>query len=339
VTGVGIIGLGMAVKPHALALRDLEAAGRVRVLGGFAPSGDRRAAFAAAWGWPVFDRIEALLHAPGLDLVIILTPPRTHLPLAEQALAAGCHLLVEKPVEWDAPRAAALVDAATRAGRRAAVVFQHRFRPAALRLKAALAEGALGDILSASASIRWWRDDAYFATPGRGMKARDGGGVLLTQAIHTLDLLLHLAGPVRSVTGFARTSGLRAIDTEDIAAAALRFANGAIGAVDATTVARPGFPERIEIAGTRGSAALVAERLDLHIAGGAPEVIDHGNAGGGGADPMAFDHGPHRAMITEVLDAIVQDRPPSNDAATGLPVQRLIEAWLRSADSGVPETP
>jgi predicted dehydrogenase len=339
VTGIGIIGLGMAVKPHALALRDLEAAGRVRVLGGFAPSGDSRAGFAAAWGWPVFDRIEALLAAPGLDVVIILTPPRTHLPLAEQALAAGCHVLVEKPVEWDASRAGALVDAAARAGRIAAVVFQHRFRPAALRLKAVLDDGALGDILSASASIRWWRDDAYFATPGRGMKARDGGGVLLTQAIHTLDLLLHLAGPVQDVTGFARTSGLRAIDTEDIAAAALRFANGAIGAVDATTVARPGFPERIEIAGTNGSAALVAERLDLHIAGRAPEVIDHGSAGGGGADPMAFDHGPHRAMITEVLDAIAQRRAPSNDAATGLPVQRLIEAWLRSAASARVETP
>lgn len=338
-TGVGIIGLGMAVKPHALALRDLEAAGRVRVLGGFAPSGDRRAAFAAAWGWPVFDRIEALLTAPGLDLIVILTPPRTHLPLAEQALAAGCHVLVEKPVEWDAARAAALVEAAARAGRRAAVVFQHRFRPAALRLKAALESGMLGDVLSGSASIRWWRDGAYFATPGRGMKARDGGGVLLTQAIHTLDLLLHLAGPVESVTGFARTSGLRAIDTEDIAAAALRFANGAIGAVDATTVARPGFPERIEIAGTRGSAVLAAERLDLHIEGRAPEVIDHGAAGGGGADPMAFDHGPHRAMIAEVLDAIAQGRAPSNDAATGLPVQRLIEAWLRSAESGRAEAP
>jgi predicted dehydrogenase len=339
VTGVGIIGLGLAVKPHALALRDLEAAGRVRVLGGFAPSGDRRAGFAAAWGWPVFDRVEALLASPGLDLVILLTPPRTHLPLAQQAFAAGRDVLVEKPVEWDAARAQALVQAAADAGRTAAVVFQHRFRPAALRLKEALDAGALGRILSASASIRWWRDEAYFATPGRGTKARDGGGVLLTQAIHTLDLLLHLAGPVERVMGVARTSGLRAIDTEDIAAAALRFANGAVGAVDATTVARPGFPERIEIAGTQGSAVLAAERLELYIAGAPPEVIDHGSAGGGGADPMAFDHAPHRAMIVEVLDAIAQTRAPSNAAATGLPVQRLIEAWLRSSESGRAEAP
>jgi predicted dehydrogenase len=171
------------------------------------------------------------------------------------------------------------------------------------------------------------------------MKARDGGGVLLTQAIHTLDLLLHLAGPVERVMGMAATSPLRAIDTEDVAAAALRFANGAIGAVDATTVARPGFPERIEIAGTQGSAVLVAERLDLHVAGRAPEVIDHGSAGGGGADPMAFDHGPHRAMIAEMIDAIARDRAPANDIATGLPVQRLVEAWLRSNATGRAEAP
>lgn len=337
--GVGIIGLGMALKPHALALRDLGSAGRVRVVGGAARDEARRAAFTAAWGWPAFDTVDALLSTPGLDLVLILTPPGTHLPLGEAALAAGKHILVEKPVEWDAARATTLTDAVRRAGRIGAVVFQHRFRPAALRLKQALANGALGDLLSCSASIRWWRDEAYFGTPGRGTKARDGGGVLLTQAIHTIDLLLHLAGPVAGVRGIARTSPLRAIDTEDMAAAALRFTNGAIGAVDATTVARPGFPERIEIAGTSGSAVLAAERLELLIAGRAPEVIDHGSAGGGGADPMAFDHGPHRTMIAEVLDAIEAGRAPSNDIATGLPVQRLIEAWLRASESGREEAP
>jgi predicted dehydrogenase len=164
--------------------------------------------------------------------------------------------------------------------------------------------------------------------------ARDGGGVLLTQAIHTLDLLLHLVGPVRDAAGFAATSPLRpSIDTEDVVAAALRFENGAIGALDATTVARPGFPERVEIAGTLGSAVLSGHRLELHGPDGAPpEVSGDEGPGGGGADPMAFDHGPHRALITEVLDAIEAGREPSNNARSGLPVQRLIEAVL--ADSG-----
>jgi predicted dehydrogenase len=166
------------------------------------------------------------------------------------------------------------------------------------------------------------------------MMARDGGGVLLTQAIHTLDLLLHLAGPVALLAGFARSSALRAIDTEDIAAAALRFASGAIGALDATTVAEPGFPERIEIAGTGGSATLVAERLELHVKERPVEILDGSLAGGSGADPMAFDHGPHRAMIVEMFDAITAGRQPSNAGATGLAVQRLIAALLESATSG-----
>jgi predicted dehydrogenase len=332
--GIGIVGLGMAVAPHMLAIRELEAEGRVRLLGGFAPSTTRRGAFAQAWQAPVFLSLEALLASPGLDLVIVLTPPGEHLSVTEAAAKAGKHVLVEKPLEVTLDRAEALVRVAGHAGVTLGVVFQHRFRPAALRLKQAIAGGELGELLSCSASIRWWRSAAYFAQPGRGTMARDGGGVLLTQAIHTLDLLLHLAGPVAQVGGFARTSPLRAIDTEDIAAAALRFANGAIGALDATTVAEPGFPERIEIAGTRGSAALVAERLELHIKDQPPEVLDRGLAGGGGADPMAFDHGAHRTMLAEMLDAIEQGRAPMNAGVTGLGVQRLIGAILESSRSG-----
>ena len=332
--GVGLVGLGMAVAPHALALRDLEMAGRARLIGGFSPSADRRGAFVTRWGAPAFNSLEALLAASGLDIVLVLTPPAQHLPVAEAAAAAGKHLLVEKPLEFDAARAAALVEVARRAGVTLGVVFQHRFRPAALRLKAALAAGELGQPLAASATIRWWRDAGYFAQPGRGMRARDGGGVLLTQAIHTLDLLLHLMGPVGEAAAFARTSPLRAIDTEDIVAACLRFSNGTIGTLDATTVARPGYPERIEVAGTRGSAMLVAERLELHREGLPPEIVEGGSAGGGGADPMAFDHGPHRAMLAEMFDAIEQGRPPMNAGASGLPVQRLIEALLASAGSG-----
>lgn len=327
---VGLIGLGMAAQPHMLALRDLEAEGRLRIAGGFSPSADRRAAFATRWSVPVFDSLDAVIAAS--DLLLVLTPPGAHLPMVQAAAAAGRHVLVEKPLEITAERAQRLLDAA--AGITLAVVFQHRFRPASLRLKQAIDSGALGKLLSCSASIRWWRDAAYFAQPGRGMKARDGGGVLLTQSIHTLDLLLHLAGPVDRLAALAVTSPLRSIDTEDIAAATLRFASGAIGVLDATTVAEPGFPERIEIAGTGGSAVLVAERLELHLKGQPVEILDRGLAGGGGADPMAFDHGPHRSMIAEVLDAIAAKRPPSNSGASGLSVQRTIEAILRSAREG-----
>jgi len=331
-TRIGIVGLGMAVQPHLLAIRDLEQAGRARLVGGFSPSTPRREAFAVRWQAPIFERLDALIAAS--DLVLILTPPGAHLLIAEVAADAGKHLLIEKPLEITTARAEALVALAARAGVTLGVVLQHRFRPAALRLHQAITGGALGTLLSCSASVRWWRDAAYFAQVGRGMKARDGGGVLLTQAIHTLDLLLHLAGPVTEVAAFARTSPLRSIDTEDIAAATLRFESGAIGVVDATTVAEPGFPERIEIAGTGGSAALIAERLELHVKGRAVEVLDRGAAGGGGADPMAFDHGPHRGVMVEMLDAIDEDRAPSNSGVTALPVLRLIDAVLESVESG-----
>jgi UDP-N-acetyl-2-amino-2-deoxyglucuronate dehydrogenase len=329
--GVGLIGLGMAVKPHITSLRELEAEGRVRIVGGFSPSSARRLDFSQAWATPVFDRQEDLLAAPGLDLVLILTPPGTHLPIVQAVAAAGKHILVEKPVEISAARGEALASAAEAAGVQCGVVLQHRFRPASLHLKTLLDAGDLGQILSASASIRWWRDDAYFGKEGRGTRARDGGGVLLTQAVHTLDLLLHLAGPHQDVAGFAYTSPLRAIDTEDVAAAAIRFRSGAIGVLDATTVARPGYPERIEIAGTRGSAVLETFQLTVNRTEGGPEIVGSLQSGGGGADPMAFDHGPHRAVITEMLDAIEQKRVPSNNVRSALHVQRLIEAVLADA--------
>jgi predicted dehydrogenase len=329
--GVGLIGLGMAVMPHMLSLRELEAAGRIRIVGGFSPSKERRAAFAGQWKAPIFDRHEDLLARPELGLVLILTPPGSHLPIAESVAASGKHMLVEKPLEISVSRGEALVAAAEAAGVRCGVCLQHRFRPASLRLKAAIDAGEFGQILSASASIRWWRDDAYFKQPGRGMRARDGGGVLITQAIHTLDLLLHLVGPHKDVAGFISTSPLRAIDTEDVVAAAIRFAGGAIGVIDATTVARPGYPERIEIAGTTGSAVLEALQLTINRTEGKPEIIGTAQSSGGGADPMAFDHGPHRAVITEVLDAIEQRREPSNSAYSGLQVQRLVEDLLADA--------
>ena len=326
---VGVIGLGMAVKPHLLSLRELELAGRAKFLGGFSPSTERRVAFAKQWDAPVFEHCDALIEAA--DLVLILTPPWTHLPVAEAVTKAGRHVLVEKPLEATVERAEALASVAEVSGVRCGVVLQHRFRPASLRLKAVIDSGELGDLLSASASIRWWRDEAYFKQAGRGTKARDGGGVLLTQAIHTLDLLLHLAGPVKDVAGFAFTSPLRAIDTEDVAAAAVRFQSGAIGTLDATTVARPGYPERIEIAGTKGSAVLETFQLTINRAGRDTEVVGSAQSGGGGADPMAFDHGPHKTLITEMLDAIEQGREPSNNARSALHVQRLIQAWLGDA--------
>jgi predicted dehydrogenase len=332
--GVGIVGLGLALKPHALALRDLAA--KVDVIGGFAPSSARRADFAATWQWPVVDSLRALCDDPRIDALLILTPPRTHTELAVAAARAGKHVLLEKPVAVDLAEATALVDAVEHCDRTLAIMFQHRFRPGARALRELLRPHALGDLVSVSTSIRWWRSPEYFAQAGRGMMARDGGGVLLTQAIHTLDLLLDLVGPARQVMASCRTSPLRAIDTEDIACATVMYENGAVGVIDATTTAYPGYPERIEIAGTLGSAMLEAERLVAQVAGRPPVVAEGSSAGGGGADPMAFSHEPHRRLIEDFVDAIREGRPPQANGRSALAVHALIDAMLASSAAGAP---
>jgi predicted dehydrogenase len=331
-TGIGVIGLGMAIKPHMLALRDLR--DRVDVVAGFSPTPARRAEFSRAWEVPGAASLEALLDDPRVGAVLISTPPRTHGELALRAARAGKHVLLEKPLDVDHAAARRVVDEVERLGRTFGVVFQHRFRAASMTLRDQLEREALGKLVSVSASIRWWRSFEYFAEPGRGMLARDAGGVLLTQAIHTLDLLLDLVGPVRRVTALVRTSPLRAIDTEDIACATVEYASGALGVIDATTTAYPGYPERIEIAGTRGSARLEVEGLTLHRHGEPLIAIDGGSAGGGGADPMAFTHESHRGLWSDFLDAVEEKRQPRASARSALRVHSLIDAMLESSRSG-----
>jgi UDP-N-acetyl-2-amino-2-deoxyglucuronate dehydrogenase len=325
---IALLGLGMAVKPHAASLMDLHE--RVEVAAAYAPSPERRKQFAANYPFPVVDSLEAIIDDRSIATVLILTPPWTHDELVRRCAAAGKNVLLEKPIDVTAARAAALIDCCEHAGVAFGVVFQHRFRPASLQLHALLQRQALGQILSASATIRWWRGPDYFAQTGRGTQARDGGGVLLTQVIHTLDLLLHLAGPARSVLALADNSGLRGLDTEDRVAAAVRWANGASGVIDATNLAYPGYPERIDIAGTEGSAVLEGERLLVHLKDGRVIRHDPGDTGGSSADPMAFSHGAHRALIEEFLDAIDAGRTAMNSARSGLAVQQLIDALLES---------
>lgn len=326
---VGVIGLGMAAAPHAQSLIDL--AERVEVAGCYSPTPARRDAFASRYGLPVVERVEAILDDPSVSAVVVLTPPDSHAAVVTRCAAAGKHVLLEKPLDATPAGARAVVDAMERAGLTLGVVLQHRFRASAERLAGLLARGVLGQPVSAAVAVRWWRDAAYYAQPGRGMKARDGGGVLLTQAIHTLDLFVSLLGLPSAVAGFAATSALRSMDTEDVVAAALRYDDGLLATVDATTAAFPGFPERIEIAGTLGSAVLSGDTLAvrLHDGGTIEEGAGSGTLGGG-ADPMAFPNLHHRAVLADFLDALDQGRRPRVDGREALKVHRLIEALLAS---------
>jgi UDP-N-acetyl-2-amino-2-deoxyglucuronate dehydrogenase len=330
---VAVVGLGMAHKPHLQSLREL--GGVAEIAACHAPSPARREEFGQKNpDLPVAADLDRLLGDGSINAVILLTPPTTHLELVERCAGAGKHVLLEKPVEVSAERARRAVEIMERAGLTFGVVLQHRFRAAAQKLRNLVHSGELGSPLSASAAIRWWRPPEYFAQPGRGMRARDGGGVLLTQAIHTLDLFQSLTGPIARVAAMAKTSPLRKIDTEDIAVAAIEFANGAVGTIDATTVSYPGFPERIELACVNGTAVLAAESLEVFWKDGRHDRHEGSAAGGGGADPMAFSHEAHKALITDFLAGVRERREPAVSGREAVKVQVLIEAMLRSSAEG-----
>ena len=321
---VGIVGLGMAVTPHAKSLLDLKL--RVEVAHAFSPTAERRRKFGALYGFKVCDSLDSILNDRSVDAVLIFTPPNTHLELVEKFAVAGKHILLEKPVETTTERAERLVKAARKV--KLGIVLQHRFRPGAEKLRQMLPE--LGQLVSASAAIPNWRPQSYYDQPGRGTKARDGGGVLLTQGIHTLDLFLSLVGDYSKVVSFARTTPVHRMETEDLVAAAVEFKNGAIGTVHATTTAYPGFPERIELIGTKGTAVLEGPSLKIQLTDGRKvEVTAEG--GGTGADPMAFPHDWHRAVLTDFFDAIENDRQPRVSGDEALKVHRFIDRLLGSA--------
>lgn len=326
---VGIIGLGMALKPHLTSLEEL--GDRVEIAACYTPSPQRRRAFSATSTHPLTDSLDSILSNHGIDVVFILTPPMSHLDLVERCAAAGKHVLLEKPIDVSSERSCAVVRAMEKSRRALAIMLQHRFRATSRTLYQAMRNDDLGALISGSASIRWWRPPEYYAQPGRGMRARDGGGVLITQAIHTLDLFQSFTGLIARVTAFATTSLLRKIDTEDIACGAVEFANGAIGSIDATTVAYPGFPERIELACEKGTAVLSAETLDLYFKDGRHIHHEGVESKSGGSDPMAFSNDAHKALIIDFLDAIDNNRDPTVSGREALKVHLLIDALLRSA--------
>jgi UDP-N-acetyl-2-amino-2-deoxyglucuronate dehydrogenase len=320
---VALVGLGMAVTPHARSLLDLS--DRVEVAYAYSPSEARRKSFAQRFPFPQCDRLETILEDRSVQAVLILTPPSTHLDLVSRFAQSGKHILLEKPLEISTARAQMLVEQALRV--KLGVVLQHRFRPAAEELHRNLSR--LGKLVAASAWIPNWRPQSYYDQPGRGTKARDGGGVLLTQGIHTLDLLLSFAGEAAEVKSFWTTTPVHRMETEDLVCAAVRWKSGALGVVQATTTAYPGFPERIELVGVSGTAVLEGTALQMRFHEGTSlELKTEAGAGGTGADPMAFPHDWHRGVLADFLDAIESGRAPRVSGAEALKVHRFIDALL-----------
>jgi predicted dehydrogenase len=324
--GLAVIGLGSALAPHAKGILELSA--RVRVVHAVARNPEQQRFVAEAYGFPTSGDAAAAIADPRVDAVMILTPTNVHLEIAEAAFAAGKHVLCEKPLDVTVERAERLVAAGRRADRRLAMMLQHRFRPASQRLKALLDANELGDVQAATMTVPWWRPQSYYDQPGRGVKSRDGGGVLLIQAIHTLDLFRWCVG-IRSVdAAIVRTTALHRMETEDYATALVRLGNGAPGTIVATVAAFPGGPEQIMVIGSKGVARMDGSNLRVSFLDGSEDVLQDVGGSGSGSGFMAFSHEPHKAVIADFLDAIEQGRDPAIPGEEALATQRVIDVII-----------
>lgn len=331
--GVGVIGTGMAAKPHALALKSLE--DRIDVRGVYSRTADGRAAFCSEYGFAEAASLDALADDPEVRAIILITPPNQRTELVERFAAAGKHLLMEKPVERTSDAARQIVETCEQAGVSLGIVFQHRFRQASQVLAKLVVSGDLGAIGLARALVPWWRDQSYYDEPGRGTYARDGGGVLISQAIHTLDLMLSITGPVSDVQAVAGTTAFHKMEAEDFVAGGMRFESGAMGSVMATVAAFPGEAESITLDCEKGSAHLQSGTLTVNLRDGRSETFGEAADGtGGGADPMAFPFDWHRDLILDFVEAVDAGRAPSVTGREALKVHDLIDALITSSREG-----
>lgn len=332
--GIGIVGAGMAVKPHMLALQDLARRGIVDVRGVHTRDPAKRAAFVAESGFPSIDSFDAMLGDPALDAIILMTPANAREELVAAAANAGKHILMEKPVERTTEAASRIVACCEAAGVKLGIVFQHRFRVGSLAMKQLVADGSLGDMATVYLVVPWWRPQSYYEEPGRGTFARDGGGVLISQAIHSMDLMLSLTGPVTEVQAIAGTSSMHRMETEDFVAGGLRFANGAMGSIMATVTVYPGETEHMIFNCANATAKLSGGVLDVNWHDGRRERFGEDVRTGTGGDPMDFPYDWHMAQIEEFIDAVRSDRQPVSNGQTALRVHHLIDALLLSSAEG-----
>lgn len=310
---IGILGAGGISDTHARAARAIDG---VRIVAVHGANREKAAALAHAAGAAAFDDLDSFFAQP-MDIVAIGSPSGLH---AEQAIAAirrGIHVLVEKPVDTTTAKIDALIAEADRSSAKVGVFFQERLTPELVTLKASLDAGALGDPVFISGHVKWYRPPEYYAASRwRGTRALDGGGALMNQGIHTVDVLLWLFGPVTSVMG--RTANrLHRIEVEDTATALLEFESGAFGTIEATTAAFPGFPRRLEVSGTRGTVVHEEPARTAAVA----------------------DATPHRRVFEDFIAAIRSGGTPACDAREGRRSVAVIEAIYRSARSGKTERP
>ena len=339
--GFGIVGAGVISAFHARALGMVDGA---RLIGVTDAVPQAVAAFATKHGCKAYPDLAAMLQDDEVAAVIICTPSGAHLEPALQAIAARRHVVVEKPLEITLERCDRIAEAAARAGVQATCIFQSRTLSAAQAIKGAINAGRFGRLTMADAYVKWFRTQQYYDSGAwRGTWKLDGGGALMNQSIHAIDLLQWFLGPVAEVTAFTATLGHERIEVEDVAVAALRFENGALGTIEGSTAVYPGFLKRIEISGMAGTAVLEEETLRLwqfaaEEAGDAALRAELGGGGGGSgaADPAAIDVRPHAAQLRNFVAALQGREPLLVSVAEARKSIAIIHAIYDSARTGKP---
>ena len=330
--GLGVIGTGMAAKPHALALNALKDI--IEVKGVYSRNKEKCNLFAKNYNFITANRIEDISENPEIDMAIIITPPNQRLELVEKLSSAGKHILMEKPIERSTEKAEKIIDICQKNKVRLGIVFQHRFRESSIKLKKLINENKLGLIYSAQVNIPWWRDQTYYDEPGRGTYERDGGGVLISQAIHTLDLLINLVGPVDRVQAIAKTTPFHKMESENFVAGAFQFKNGAIGSLMASTSSYPGYPESIILNCEKGSVKLESGTLKIQWQNSETEEFGETSGTGGSADPMAFPFDWHKSLIKNFALSLNKDPSSVVSGGEAIKVHKLIDALIESSNKG-----
>jgi len=329
---VGLIGAGNISQTHA---RAAAAVPGVAVAAVFGANAAKARDLAAQHGAEAYDDIDAFLGHKPLEVVLIGSPSGVHASEGIAAARRGLHVLVEKPIDVTTARADALIAAAEEAGVRLGVFFQDRLKPGIVALKNLLSSGGLGRVLRVSARVPWYRPpDYYRLSRWRGTTALDGGGALMNQGVHTVDLLLWLLGDVARVQ--ARTATLlHEIESEDTALALLEFESGALGTLEATTAAYPGYARRVELSGTEGTVVLENDRIaaaDLKTP--RPELLGgEGDANPSASSPVVSDARGHQRVIEDFLRAVESGGRPACDGHEGRRSVELVEAIYRAARS------
>ena len=325
---IGIIGTGAIAGMHARAYKNIGYT--VRVCTNVTEAKGR--AFAAEHGAEFVERYEDVCRHPEVDVVDVCTFPSFRLDVVRACAESGKPVQVQKPMSTTLDAAREMLEIARDAGIVLGVVSQHRFDRASLFLSSAIRAGRLGKLLQCDAYVKWWRSDEYYARPVKGSWATEGGGALINQAIHQVDLLLWFAGPVRELFGVWQIGAAHAIESEDIVNAVMRYESGATGVIQAATALWPGYSERVEVHGTKGSAIITGDQLttwDVKDDAGDPPPLSSGVASGA-SDPMAISVESFERQFLDFGEAVRTGRKPLVSGEEGYEALAVVDAIYRS---------